>query len=175
MAPERLSMRKTKEIAASQHIGEGQTELSIAAALAEELARGGPEPQPFPGGYVRVAHRLRADVLWPCCRFCEPGGRRGTAFDGFVELDGRFAWFPKPWNVRALGSVAAQWADLRPSPHGRRRYIARDPRRLCEARAVRSLRTVGGPVIPMELAHGEPRRTPRIATSWQRPSRPEPR
>jgi hypothetical protein len=77
----------------------GQTELTVAIALADDFHGRSARARPFPGGYVRVAPLLRAGVVWVCWRFAAPGERLGLAFDGLVALDERWVWLPKPWRA----------------------------------------------------------------------------
>ena len=76
-----------------------QTELVIAAAYSEDFAENSERAQAFPGGYRSVAHHLRPGVIWVCWEFIAPGRDAGVSFDGLVRIDGRWAWFPKPWKV----------------------------------------------------------------------------
>jgi len=53
----------------------------------------------FAGGLPDVAEQLVPDRFWVAWEFVEPGASCGMAYHGLVWLDGRFAWFPKPWRV----------------------------------------------------------------------------
>jgi len=77
----------------------GQEEVLVYSALAEELGRESERSQPFPGGYQRIAHNLLPHRLWLAWKYVKRGEDSGIAYDGLVWLDGRFAWFPKPWRV----------------------------------------------------------------------------
>ena len=79
--------------------GLGQVRLEIAVALADELAADGPAADQFPGGYRDIAGLLIPGVFWAVWQFQAPGEVGGMQFDGLAYLDGRFAWFPKPWRV----------------------------------------------------------------------------
>jgi len=82
----------------------GQTEVRVFAAPASFLADDNELSRRFPGGYRRIAHLLEPTRIWLSWKFVAPGASSGMAYDGLVWLDGRFAWFPKPW--RALGELA---------------------------------------------------------------------
>lgn len=87
----------------------GQTELRVDVARSEDFATGAPSARDFPGGYQEVAASLAPGLWWITWRFVAHGTSEGLHFDGLVYLDGRFAWFPKPW--RALKP-----ADSTPPP-----------------------------------------------------------
>jgi hypothetical protein len=70
-----------------------QTVVQVAASLAEGLARA----VEFPGGYRRLGAELVPGRIWVCWRFVAPGETSGLSFDGLVQLDDRFVWFPRPW------------------------------------------------------------------------------
>jgi hypothetical protein len=90
----RLLWRKAPVIAPNP----GQTSVIVAGCAAGKIA----DPTDagaakFPGGFRRIAHLLVPDVQWFVWKFVEPGHQNGMAYNGLVHLDGRFAWFPKPW------------------------------------------------------------------------------
>jgi hypothetical protein len=80
------------------HASAGQTELALFAAPASLLTDENEISRNFPGGYRRIAHLLVPHRIWLAWKYAEPGGTT-VAYDGLVWLDGRFAWFPKPWRV----------------------------------------------------------------------------
>jgi hypothetical protein len=84
----------------------GQSEIDVVAALPEILAGDNPISRGFPGGYRGILPWLRPGVPWVRWRYHRPGTGAGMAFDGLVALDGRWAWFPKPWRV--VGEVVPQ-------------------------------------------------------------------
>jgi hypothetical protein len=77
----------------------GQEQVLVYSVLAEELGRESERSQSFPGGYQRIAHNLLPHRLWLTWKYVKRGEHSGMAYDGLVWLDGRFAWFPKPWRV----------------------------------------------------------------------------
>ena len=85
------------------HPGDGATRVQLVVARAADLGAGGPAASGFPGGYQQLADRLAPDELWVSWQLIAPGETTGVQFDGLVYLDGRFAWFPKPW--RALSAT----------------------------------------------------------------------
>jgi hypothetical protein len=82
----------------------GQTALVVHLALAGWLREDTPFARMFPGGYRRVAPLFLPLVPWGCCTWRAPGHEHGLSYDGFVLLDQRIVWIPKPW--RALGAPA---------------------------------------------------------------------
>jgi hypothetical protein len=77
----------------------GQEQVLIHSALAEELAVETGRTQCFPGGYQRIAQKLLPHRIWLAWKYVKRRESNGMAYDGLVWLDGRFAWFPKPWRV----------------------------------------------------------------------------
>lgn len=76
-----------------------QTRLEVAVARAEDFAEKNDRADRFPGGYLGVASQLLPGRIWVCWEFITPGHEAGIAFDGLVPIEGRWAWFPKPWKV----------------------------------------------------------------------------
>jgi hypothetical protein len=74
-----------------------QTQVLASAATAESLRTENPYSAEFPGGYRKIADKLNSERIWVRFKFVEPGTSTGMAYDGLVWLDGRWAWFPKPW------------------------------------------------------------------------------
>ena len=52
----------------------------------------------FPGGMRAIAKWLKPDPIWVGWRFVWPDGSDKRS-EGLVWLDGRFAFFPRPWGV----------------------------------------------------------------------------
>jgi len=77
------------------------TELKLWKATTEELQQGTGEAAEFPGGYKRVAGKLKPGLTLYRWKYVKPGEKLGMAYDGLVFVNGRWAWFPKPW--RTLG------------------------------------------------------------------------
>lgn len=77
----------------------GQTLLKVRVAMAEELGRGSPRGEAFPGGFEKIRQHLVPGNIWVAWRFFEPNAGGGMSYHGLVHLGGRFAWFPKPWKV----------------------------------------------------------------------------
>ncbi|MEZ4463477.1 MAG: hypothetical protein R3F60_28240 [bacterium] len=80
---------------------DGQTELKLWSASAEELKAGTGNAGEFPGGYKKIADKLQAGVTIYRFKFVKPGESLGMAFDGLVHVNGHWVIMPKPW--RALG------------------------------------------------------------------------
>lgn len=60
----------------------------------------------FPGGYRRVAGMLKPGVTVYRWNFVKPGESGGVPFDGLIHVNGRWAWFPKPWRIIAVPEKA---------------------------------------------------------------------
>lgn len=73
--------------------------LKLAVDRAVDFGSEGPASAGFPGGYRLIADRLAPDKIWVSWQLVSHGETTGMQFDGLVYLDGRFAWFPKPWRV----------------------------------------------------------------------------
>lgn len=83
---------------------EGQTELKLSSATAEDFAADNDKGRDFPGGYRKVADKLKKGVIFYRWKFVKPGESLGMAFDGLTFVNGHWAWFPKPWRaVRGEG------------------------------------------------------------------------
>ena len=79
----------------------GQTEVDAYATQAESFLTDNEFSREFPGGYRKIADQLNPELIWVRFKFREPGASAGMAYDGLVWLDGRWAWFPKPWHILA--------------------------------------------------------------------------
>lgn len=82
----------------------GQSELLVFAAPASLLTDDNELSRRFPGGYRGIAGLLDPHRIWFTWKFVAPGETSGMAYDGLVWLDGRFAWFPKPWRILGDGT-----------------------------------------------------------------------
>jgi hypothetical protein len=74
-----------------------QTELRVAAALAEDFLSWNERAEPFPRGYREVAPLLLPGVIWLRWEMKEPGDALGLSTDGLVQLAERWVWFPRPF------------------------------------------------------------------------------
>lgn len=74
-----------------------QTELRVAAALAQDFTDWNARAEPFPGGYRDVAPLLLPGVIWMRWEMKEPGELYGLSTDGLVQLGERLVWFPRPF------------------------------------------------------------------------------
>jgi hypothetical protein len=77
----------------------GQSDVLVFAAPASLLTDDNELSRRFPNGYRTIAALLDPHRIWLSWKFVTPGSGTGMAYDGLVWLDGRFAWFPKPWRV----------------------------------------------------------------------------
>ena len=91
-----------------------QTQLHVHAARVEDFLEETPRGRQFPGGYKSIAKYLVPGPIWVCWKHTEPGRESGLAFDGLVSLEGRFAWFPKPWKMLRATILLAElshWSE----------------------------------------------------------------
>jgi len=92
-------------------IPEDATELVIAGAFSDDFKTHGPLSRLFPGGYRKIAGHLAARMMWFRGDFRASGRRFSTSIDGFVPIDGRWTWFPKPWRVIPRSKKRLEWAE----------------------------------------------------------------
>jgi hypothetical protein len=78
---------------------QGQSEVLVFGAPAGLLTDDNELSRRFPNGYRSIAHLLDRHQIWLAWKYVVPGASSGMSYDGLVWLDGRFAWFPKPWRV----------------------------------------------------------------------------
>lgn len=78
---------------------EGQTELLVWAATSEELKEGTGDAGKFPGGYKKVADKLKPGLTFFRFKFVKPGETLGMAFDGLTYVNDRWVMVPKPWRA----------------------------------------------------------------------------
>jgi hypothetical protein len=83
----------------------GQTEVLAVAAPSDAFATENELSNEFPGGYRKIADKLQPELVWLRFKFVRPGETSGMAYDGLVWLNGRWAWFPKPWRVLLAGDL----------------------------------------------------------------------
>jgi hypothetical protein len=82
-----------------------QTEIHCEVAPAGMLRWPNELSRRFPAGYQGIALSLNPHRVWLAWKYLEPGRQSGLSFDGFVWLDDRWVWFPKPY--RYLKPAAA--------------------------------------------------------------------
>lgn len=77
----------------------GQTEVLVFSATSEELKGGKGGAVDFPGGWSKVADKLKPEARIYRFKFVEPGKDSGMAFDGLVYVNGNWRIMPKPWRA----------------------------------------------------------------------------
>ncbi|HRC55726.1 MAG TPA: hypothetical protein PKU97_07375 [Kofleriaceae bacterium] len=76
------------------------TELALWKATSEELQQWtGEASANFPGGYKRVAAKLKPGLVVYRWKYVKPGETAGMAYDGLIHVNGRWSWYPKPWRM----------------------------------------------------------------------------
>jgi cytochrome c556 len=84
---------------------EGQTEVLFFSATPEDFKAASDAAKKFPGGYARIAEKLKPGVLWCGWKFVKPGETLGMAFDGLAFVNNHWVWVPKPFRaVKGDGS-----------------------------------------------------------------------
>jgi hypothetical protein len=76
-----------------------QTEVLFNAATTEDFVGATDAAKKFPGGYARVAPKLKTGVTWYAWKFVKPGETLGMAYDGLAHVNGRWVWIPKPYRA----------------------------------------------------------------------------
>jgi len=89
-----------------------QTEIHAIAAWSQDLAADAPRSNAFPSLYREIASFLQPGVIWAVCELHEPGKKHRVRLDGFVPVDGRWRWFPRPYRVLpARSSTSGFWTE----------------------------------------------------------------
>lgn len=78
---------------------EGQTEVTVGKATAEDFQKGTAAAKEFPGGYAKLGDKLQSGVTLFRFKFVKPGETLGMAFDGLTFVNGHWCIFPKPWRA----------------------------------------------------------------------------
>lgn len=78
---------------------DGQTEVILTSATTSDFRTATAKAREFPGGWKRVAPRLKEGVTWYRFKFVKPKSLLGMAFDGLTFVNGHWAFFPKPWRA----------------------------------------------------------------------------
>ena len=95
-----------------------QTQVDVAGATPEQLAKHEGNALGCPGGYKAIADKLNPKIVVYCFRFVKPGERGGLAGDALVYVNGHWAYFPKPFrylNPAAPAPSAGPTASPAPS------------------------------------------------------------
>ncbi len=76
-----------------------QTEVSIAGVTPDQLAKGEGDAASCPDAYKGIADKLDAKIIVYCAQFVKPGDKHGLSVDALVQIDDRWALFPKPFRA----------------------------------------------------------------------------
>lgn len=74
-----------------------QTQVDVAGATPDQLAKHEGTAVGCPAAYKNIADKLNAKIIVYCFRFSKPGEHGGTAGDALVNVNGHWAYFPKPF------------------------------------------------------------------------------
>lgn len=77
----------------------GQTEMKLWSATTEQLQEGQGDANQFPGGYKAIASLFKPGLTFYSFKFVKPTETFGMAFDGLIQLNGRWRIFPKPFRI----------------------------------------------------------------------------
>ncbi len=78
---------------------EGQTKLLMWKATTEELRKGEGNSNKFPGGYKKVADKLKPGLTFYRFKFVKPEDKHGMAFDGLVFVRDHWVMVSKPYRA----------------------------------------------------------------------------
>jgi hypothetical protein len=76
-----------------------QTEVKAFGVAQKQLATGEGHATHCPGGYKKIADKIKPSVVVYCARFVKPGEKLGLSVDGLVYVNNHWAIFPKPFRV----------------------------------------------------------------------------
>jgi hypothetical protein len=94
-------------------VNETDSEITVLKATTEQLRKREGNSLRFPGGYLRIAHRLRSGVSWYIFSFGAAGKKPSLTYDGLVFVNGHWAMFPSPGRVLSVtGSEDERAADV---------------------------------------------------------------
>jgi hypothetical protein len=78
------------------------SDIVLMKATTEELQKWTAEVDAgFPGGYKRIAAKLKPGLTVYRWKYVKAGEKSGMSYDGLIHVNHRWVWFPKPW--RAIG------------------------------------------------------------------------
>ena len=78
---------------------EDQTEVLIWKATTEELREGTGDSSHFPGGYKKVADKLKPGLTFYRFKYVKPEDKHGMTFDGLVHVNGHWVMVSKPYRA----------------------------------------------------------------------------
>ena len=78
---------------------DGQTDMLLFSATAEDFKAGNEAAGKFPGGYKKIADQMKPGITLYRFKFVKPGETLGMAFDGLSHVNGHWVIVPKPWRA----------------------------------------------------------------------------
>jgi len=88
------------------------TEIRAVAVWSQDLGADTPRANAFPLLYREIEPFLQPGVIWVICEVAVPGRKPRARLDGFVPVDGRWRWFPRPYRVLpARSSTSGFWTE----------------------------------------------------------------
>jgi hypothetical protein len=83
------------------------TQLDVSGATVEMLQKADGAAHFCPPAYKDIAAQLAPNTVVYCFRFAKPGEKTGALHvDGLVQVNGHWAWFPKPWKALVKSPAA---------------------------------------------------------------------
>jgi hypothetical protein len=76
-----------------------QREILLYSATVEDLKSQNEKALIFPGGYQKIAARMKPGITVYKFKFVEPGQKFGVTYDGLIFVNGHWRMFPKPWRI----------------------------------------------------------------------------
>jgi hypothetical protein len=74
-------------------LGKDGDSVQVFAVTASDLASGGGAAERCPGGYGRIASKLKSGTTIHCAKV------GSVSYDAFVHVNGHWVWFPKPFRA----------------------------------------------------------------------------
>lgn len=76
-----------------------QTEIMLWKVTTEQLRENAEPASQFPGGYKKVADKLKPGLTFYRFKFVRPEDKHGATFDGLVHVNGHWVLVSKPYRV----------------------------------------------------------------------------
>ncbi len=76
-----------------------QTDVLIVGVTPDQISKGEGDATSCPPQYQGIADKLNAKIVVYCAQFVKPGEKHGLSVDALVQIDDRWALFPKPFRI----------------------------------------------------------------------------
>lgn len=78
-----------------------QTDVLFVSATSEDFKAEAEPAKSFPGGYAKIAAKLKPGITWYAWKYVVPGDKIGMAYDGLAYVNGHWVWVAKPFRAVA--------------------------------------------------------------------------